>query len=355
MALARFQEGRPIAAQWWLRRAFRHAESEAERAALREAFRYARDASPLTLNFGVSVAPSNNINGGSTREYLTFEGIVTSEGLPIRFPLPPERRPLSGTEASGHIDLAYRLARGPRHLTILNLYLFGRTYQLSSDSRAAAPEASGSDYAYVSGDLALRHQWLLRDGLGPTSVSVSLGLVESGREPWYRYRKVSVRQDFLLQRGQLGLGVSFEDQESQNTARADAKVVEASAALALQTAQGGIWRFSLQARETRSFLNSETFQEAYANASITPNWRVLGAVPTLTLGLGAKDFDDFIQSLDGRRDDRIASLGLSLRLDNVSVMGFSPVLNVTGTRTRSNIAQYDTKVVETTLGFQSQF
>lgn len=355
IALMRLENGRPMAAQWWLRRAFRHAKTDAELAALREVFQYTRDASPLALNFGFNVAPSNNVNDGSTHEYLTFEGILTPEGLPVRFPLPADRRPLSGTEASGYLDLAYRLSSGPRHRTSLSLYLYGRTYQLSSESRAAAPDASGSDYAYVNGDLALRHQWLLRDGLGPTSISVSVGRVESGREPWYRYRKVSARQDFLLRRGQLGIGVSFEDQESQSTARADAKVVEASAAVALQTAQGNVWRFTLQARETRSFLDSETFQEAYASASVTPNWRVFGAVPTVTLGLGAKNFDDFVLDLEGQRDDRIASLGLSLRLDSVSVMGFSPVFNVTGTRTRSNVAQYDTEAVEASLGLHSQF
>jgi hypothetical protein len=348
-ALVRLNEGRPYAAQWWLRRAFQHAKTEAERAALREAFQYASNASPLTLRFGFNVARSNNINGGSTQEYFTLEG------LPFLFPISPERRPLSGTEVSGHVDLTYRLASGPRHLTSLNLYLYGRTYRLSSESQATVPYLSGSDFAYVSGELTLRHQWLLQDGLGPTSVAVSLGAVEDGRLPLYRFRKVAARQDFLLPRGQLAIGVSLEDQESQSRIRrADATVVELSTAVALQAAQGGIWRFTLQARETRSFLKTETYKEAYATAGFTPNWRVVGAVPTLTLGLGAKDFDVFILSLDGR-DDRIASLSLSLELDRVSVMGFSPVFNLTGSRTRSNIAQYDVADFEASFGLESQF
>ncbi|TAG16158.1 MAG: DUF560 domain-containing protein, partial [Rhodobacterales bacterium] len=189
---------------------------------------------------------------------------------------------------------------------------------------------------------------------GPTSLSVSVGRVEQGREPLYRYHKISVSQDFLLQRGLLSLGASFEDQTTQSTSRADAKVVETRAAVLWQAPNGGLWRGTLVSRKTRSFLTTETFDEVQASASLTPSWRILGTVPTVTLGLGSKDFDDFILSFDGRRD-RIASLGLSLRLDTISFMGFSPVLNISGTRTRSNIARYDIDEVKANLGLQSQF
>jgi Surface lipoprotein assembly modifier len=348
VALARLEEGRPVAAQWWLRRAFRHAQTDAERALLRTAFRRIADANPLRLSFGGSVTPTSNINGGSAQDYFTLEG------LPFLFEIPPDGRALSGTEFAGYLDLSYRLARGPKYKTSLDLYLYGRTYRLSSEAQAEAPLVSGSDFAYFSGDLALRHRWIMLDGLGPTSVSASLGRVDHGGEPLYRYHRVVANQEFRWRRVLLSLGASYEDQETQSTERLDAKVVETRAAFSLKTAKGGLWRVTLMDRRTRSLLASDTFQEMQAGVSMTPSWRVYGVVPTLTLGLGAKDYDDFILSLDGRRD-RSVSIGLSLTLDNVSVMGFSPVLNLSRTRTRSNVAQYDTKAVEVKLGLQSQF
>jgi hypothetical protein len=345
-ALARLDEGRLLAAQWGLRRAFRHAKTEAERAALRAAYRRSEDANPLSLNFGFNVAPTNNINNGTNEEFFWLGDILLVFG--------PESRALSGTELSGYFDLDYRLSSGPRHLTDFSLFLYGRSYVLSSESQTVAPDVSGSDYAYVSGSLSLRHQWVLQDGLGPTAIAVSLGRVEQGKEPLYRSHKISASQDFLLRRGQMSLGVSFEDQETLSTSRADAEVVETRVALLWRAAKGGLWRWTLLNRHTRSFLTTETFQEVQASASLTPNWSVLGTVPTLTLGLGAKDYEDFILSFDGRRD-RSASLGLSLRLDRISMMGFSPVLNLTGTRTRSNIARYDVDEFKANLGLQSQF
>jgi hypothetical protein len=346
IALERLNESRPVAAQWWLRRALRYATTEAERAALRDAFRQIADAKRLTLNFGFNVAPSSNINGGTNLEFFSLGDIDLIFG--------PESRALSGTEVSGHIDLAYRLARGPRYETSANLYVYGRSYRLSPESQASVPDVSGSDYAYLSGDLALRHRWMMLDGLGPTSVSVSLGRVDYGGKPLYSYRKVAANQDFRLRRGLLSIGASFEDQKTESNERLDAQVVETRAALALQTAQGGIWRWTLMGRKTQSLLSTEVFDEVQASASLTPSWSVLGAVPTLSIGLGTKDYDDFILSFDGRRDQS-ASLGLSLRLDRASVMGFAPVLNLTGTRTWSNIARYDMTVFTANLGLQSQF
>ncbi|TAG15132.1 MAG: hypothetical protein EAZ40_13855, partial [Rhodobacterales bacterium] len=137
--MTRLEEGRPVAAQWWLRRAFQHAKTEEERAALRLAYQRSEDANPLTLSFGFNVAPSSNINNGTNQADFWLGDIQLIFG--------PGSRALSGTEVSGYIDMAYRLSGGPRHDTNLNLWLYGRSYRLSSESQATVPDVSGSDYA----------------------------------------------------------------------------------------------------------------------------------------------------------------------------------------------------------------
>lgn len=345
-AAQRLAGGRPIAAQWWLRRAYGHAKTPQQLATLREAFAIATDANPWTLNLSAGVAPSSNINGGAASDTFSLGE--------FQFVFGAANRALSGTEVSASGELAYRLAKGPRTATNIGISFFGRGYQLSDASKAAAPNASGSDYALVMADIFLRQEWVLAPDLGPTIVSLHRGRVDYGLAPLYSYHKLAAAQTYLLGQGrQLSLSVGYEDQDSQSASRADAQLFDGKAVLTLPQGQN-LWQVSLGARKNASRLATDTYVETNFGLNFVPSWRFAGAQPRFSMGLGRKSYDEFILSLDGRRD-ALASLGVSLLYDRLAVLGFSPVVSITGIRTQSNVARYDTREVKASVTLQSRF
>ncbi|MCU0904430.1 MAG: hypothetical protein MUE83_11215 [Tabrizicola sp.] len=338
--------GRPIAAQWWIRRAFRHARGHADEAILREAYATAAEANPVTLNVWANVAPTDNINNGADSEFFSLGDILLV--------FDPASQALSGTEYAASVAFSYRLARSDRASTSLGVNLYGRTYTLSSAAQAAAPDVSGSDYALVLGEVELRQQLLLGQDLGLTTLSLHLGQVEYGKEPLYRYSRVTAAQDFRFGQGAMSIGFGLEDQVSQSPDRADALIHDGRISYAYEGSKGAQWRWTLTGRKTNSSQSFDSFDEVQGGVSVSPAWRLFGTAPTFSLDLGGKHYDEFVLSFDGRRD-RFVRLGASLVFEQVAVMGFSPVLTVSGTRTRSNVERYDTAEVRASLGFQSRF
>jgi hypothetical protein len=339
-------EDRPVAAQWQLRRAFRHARGPADEAILREAFAIVRDANPVTLNVWASVAPTDNINNGAESEFFTLGD--------IRLAFDPASQALAGTEYAASVELGYRLAKSDSASTSLGVNLYGRTYTLSSAAEAAAPEVSGSDYALALGEVMLRQQVFLGEDLGLTTLSLHLGRVEFGQAPLYRYSRVAAVQDLRFGPGALSIGVGYEDQVSQTADRSDALLYDGRVSYAQFDRSGALWRWTLSGRKTDSSQRLDRFDEMQGSVSVSPNWRLLGTAPTLWVDVGGKRYSEFVLSFDGRRDE-FARLGVALVFEEAAVMGFSPVLTVTGTQTRSNIARYDTSEIRAGLGIQSRF
>jgi hypothetical protein len=338
--------GRPMAAQWWIRRAYRHAQGPEDEAILREAYAMAADANPVTLNFWANVAPTDNVNNGADSRFLQLGDILLI--------LDPSSQALSGTEYAASVEVGYRLARSDRASTTIGVNLYGRSYRLSREARAAAPGVSGSDYALVMGEVVLRQRVRFGQDLGQTTLTLHLGRTDFGGAPLYGFAKATATQDFALGQGVMSVALGLEDQDSRSADRADARLYDGRISYASFDSRGALWRWTLGGRRTDSASRFDTFDEVQGSVSVSPTWRVLGAAPTLSLDLGGKSYDDFILSLDGRRD-RFARLGVSLMFEQVAVMGFSPVLTVTGTRTQSNVARYDTTEVRASLGFQSRF
>jgi len=171
VAGAKYSSGQYIAAEWWLRRGQNYADSPEDIDVLAKEFHAIRQQNPLRFRIGFSVAPSNNINGGTEEE--TF---MLGE---YEFIFPPERRSLSGIEYSGEAQLSYRLSKSNQQVTKASLYLYGRTYSLSFASQKEVPDATGGDYSLGLVELSFDHRRMLFDGLGPTTVSLHSGQV------WY--------------------------------------------------------------------------------------------------------------------------------------------------------------------------
>jgi hypothetical protein len=91
---AALKEGRYGTSQYWLRRAYNLAESDAQKAEISKAFNFVRVVSPWRAQASFDVAPSSNLNGGSSTEYLLVDDTSTFGFLS------GNAQALSGTRAS---------------------------------------------------------------------------------------------------------------------------------------------------------------------------------------------------------------------------------------------------------------
>lgn len=346
-AVTQLTQGRPVAAQVSLRRAYRHAQTPAHHALLREAFRIAAQDSPLTLTFGASIAPSSNINGGAMDEYFYLGD--------YRFAFGPSSRALSGIEYTANAKLRYRLGKTARGSTSFGINLYGRSYSLSAQSQALVPTASGRDYALGSAEISLRHVATWAQSPNINTFELHLGRVSYGGDPLYAYQKISLGHEVpLSMRQRLVLMGSAEWQHSNSTARADAKVIDVSATYQTSRSDGTQWTLTAAARSNASDLQTDTFNDVTLSATYGPAWQMLRAKPVFSVSFGHKTYDEFILSLDGRRDS-YGSLGLSLMFQDIAWFGFSPVLSLSQRRTLSNVARYDTAEMRVNLALQSRF
>jgi len=86
----------------------------------------------------------------------------------------------------------------------------------------------------------------------------------------------------------------------------------------------------------------------------TKDTPVAGLGLSAGLALDAK-FYDASRYADGGREDLRVTANLSVRFEEITYMGFSPVLDLRATRNRSNAALFDTQDLGVTLGIVSSF
>lgn len=346
-ASARFRNRHHTRAEWWLRRGANHAKTPDEVSIVEKEFRAIRQSNPLSVRLGFSIAPSSNINGGATDRTFTLGD--------FEFVFNPSSLALSGIEYSGDLELSYWLSQSPNHITQAGFYLYGRTYTLSSASQATVPNLSGSDFGQDQVEASLSHRQLLFDGLGPTGISLRTGQVRYGREPYWRYNKLTLSQNFPV--GQIATATvlaSVEDQTSLINAYPDTTIYELRGNYAQGLPNQDILRLSLLSRYNKAAFETNTFTEQGAFLSYELAKPVLGSRLSVSLGIGMKNYDEFSLSLDGRRD-RYFSIGATAVFEQISYFGFSPSWSIFATKTKSNVTRFSTEEISGTFGIESNF
>lgn len=346
-ASARFSAGHFTRAEWWLRKGANHAKTPAEVTIVDQEFQAIRQYNPLSLRLGFSIAPSNNINGGATDRTFTLGD--------FEFVFNPSSLALSGIEYSGDLELSYWLSQSPQHITQAGFYLYGRTYSLSSGSQATVPNLSGSDFGQDLVEASLSHRQLLFDGLGPTGISLRVGQVRYGGDPFWRYNKLSLSQNFPVgQTASATVLASVEHQTSLNETYPDTTIYEVRGNYAKRLANRDILRLTLKSRYNKAAFETNTFTEQSAVLSYELARPVFGTRLSVAFGVGAKNYDEFSLSLDGRRDQYV-NLEATAVFEQISYFGFSPSWSLYATRTKSNVARFSTDEITGRFGVQSNF
>lgn len=334
-------------AQLWLRWAAEQAPNEQARAVAMRDFRYVQSRNPLSIELTFDIAPTSNVNNGSSQD------VVTLFGLP--FALSGAAQALSGTRIAGGTELTWRLDASETRQSHLSLALFHQTYVLSDDAKARAPGTTGSDFAYTSAALTYQQQLSLGEGRGLWGWSLGAGRNWYGGTPLADYVSAGIDRTFRVGRADtLTLGAAVEYQDRLDGSNAWANAVEVTASYIHKTPARNQLRLDFGVEDSTS--NDPSLD--YTAWSVAAQYRlgkpVMNGVVTLVGGLEWRDFPVSPYTTTGR-EDLSARLGAEFLFYKVDYWGFAPVLTIEQNTRASDVDLYDSDTLSVKLGVRSVF
>ncbi|MEL6549167.1 MAG: tetratricopeptide repeat protein [Pseudomonadota bacterium] len=345
----------------WLRRAARVAEPGPQRDRIRRAAARVEVLAPTRFTFGLTVAPSNNVNGGADSPF------IVAEGVPLVGTLSESAQALSGTVADLSFSARHRLSQSRNHRLIIGAALFAREVWLSEDAREKAPDLSNSDLSYRRIDAFIQRETIIAEGVELT-VSAGPGFVwqaEEARDALLSFDvQLATRLDALAGAdagrdagaGILRFGFAVEQAYAQDDS-SDQTRIDLSAAYRVPLA-GGQLTTGLRLGETRS---QSEFERSYRQTILAGWQRPLEGLP-ITLGLSAArsftTYPDYtllgIPVTGGRRDIRtVLRAQTAFRFENP--WGLVPVLSFTVEETTSNVSRFETDELGLGLSIRRSF
>jgi hypothetical protein len=347
MAAIRYDQGRLMAAQWWLRRAANYAPDRTRADENRADFQKIRGQARFRPSLSFNARPSSNINNGAEDRILSLGNIILV--------FPSSALALSGIEYTGRATLEWRLSESARQRSFVDLDFYGRTYSLSPDAKRLAPRARGRDYALTQLAVGVSHLRQLHPDLGPTRLRFSIGQVRSGGQDLRSFRRLDLGQSFRLSQRTEALVSAYVENQIPLRSDQPRAVLRGLRGETLMRLQGGdSLRVSLDHQNYDASIRTSSFRESQLHVTYAL------AKPILTVGVSVfgaasrKRYDEFSLSLDGRRDQRF-EIGATFVFNEATFLGFSPNLTVSAHRTSSNVDLFDSRGASVSMGFQSRF
>lgn len=351
-ARAALIEGRFTASQIWLRRAYETTDDEAKRDSIALDYQRLRAVNPWTSSLSFSISPSSNLNDGSSYDLLLIED------LPIFGYLSGSAQALSGTTTSVEASLGYKILRSSTQETELRFTGLHTFNTLSSEAKEIAPDTRGSDFNQALVEASLLHRRADLPAFVPDTYELSAGKRYFGGEALDDYARLALQRDFSLSDGvALRLGGAAEQHWSQSGAE-DSLGVELTAQLATELPWGDVLSFGLSGSEAYSDSDNQSYTGWQAIISYEMAEPVGPVALALSLGYEVSDYpvyDIGIFAVPGGREDEEVTAALEMRFPGVSVMGFDPVVTVSGAWSNSNISRFEGETAGLSLGFRSAF
>ncbi|MEO5614531.1 MAG: hypothetical protein ABIR04_06360 [Cypionkella sp.] len=347
------QDNRKGAAQLWLRKAADLATSPEAREVVRAQFDYVRSSNPLILQFDLSVRPSSNVNNGSTATSFRNPGIPW---LPPEIEISGEQSALSGIEANYAADLTYRLPPTATTRTEVSLHFDQSLVWLSSKAQRIAPEADAKNYATATIEAGVTRLYRPLDSKLTYRFGAFAGHDWAGGRDLANRLRFEFGGDLMLTDSlALHVATSGEKQTRLDASIRSSDVYSVTVAASKRLETGDLLQFSLSGR------NTVTDSPGLENTAVAARmvWRkarpVAGMGLTLSASSELRDYPFSPYNLrDGRVDHRNL-LAVTLDLNNVDYMGFSPSVTVTASDISSNVDLFTTREVGVNLGFKSNF
>ena len=341
MAQALSSDGKRTRAQFWLRRAVEVAPNNAAKTTAVNGFKYVKSRNPLSLSFSGSLAPSSNINNGSTATKL---GQFTLTGASVA---------LSGVEATLEFSARYMLPPSRTQQTELLFSATGQNYKLSDKAKTLSPSSKGSDFAFGAVEVGLAHR--RKAGKAGLSLEVLLGRNWYGGKPLSDYLKLDAGVQWLLNpRTQAAVSLQGETQNRLDGANRDATILGLTGAITYILANQDSLRFSANLRNAQSKATwidhrAATLRLDYARAAPVHGISLSGG-----LNFEARDYDISPFTESGRQDHKIG-MKVTAVFNSWDYMGFVPSLELTAARNKSNISLYERREFGLSFGIKSAF
>lgn len=350
-----YEEDRPSLAQIWLRRTAIHAQTEENIEQVGRDYKILRQINPWTFRLNGGVRPSNNVNNGAD----TALNII--DGVPDNGTTPPEARALSGVIGTLDVIAGYRLHSSNTQATIVSGRLYVQRVQLSSDAKAEAPGASGSDFGSTYAEVALTHAF----AVGPPAKKGVMFLGLSFGETWYAderaYRFARIKAQRTWYRNpklQFRLLATGERRYKARYTLNDARVFSLGAEVTKTFENGDVLDLSLAQQDTNAQAQNGTYTSTSLLSSYTFSRPIGPAKLTLGMVLGFTNYKAFLfsRSLGVRaRKDKSAYADITLNFYKYDYAGFVPTLRIRAGKRSSNYSRFDTRELSVSLGIASKF
>lgn len=349
VAWAHAQQDNDTWSQVWLRLARQDAPNDDAREAVAKDYRFLRRRNPLSVNLRFGLAPSTNVNNGSSSETTDLFDL----GLP--FVLNGNARALSGWEASSSANLSYRAHTNETSATFLNLGFSGKMYFLTeSAQRQAEDGVDGSDFSSATLNLGATHRFLLAPGLQPTSATLSFGQSWYGGDANARFVTASADHSWKVSEADTLLLSGFAQRQTSLDGGDPIMTYNLQTVWARDLADYGDVGFILAARDSQS----DTADSDYDSVRYGVNYGF--PEPIFGIQLGANfsyEKRDFAQSRFSAlgRDETITSASLRAVFTNIEFLGFQPVINIEKIVQESSIDLFDRDFVNIGFDISSSF
>lgn len=347
-AQALSSDGKPLRAQFWLRRAAQHAPNELFKARAKRDFSYVQQINPMRIDLRFSVAPSSNINNGSKSDTIEIAGLP--------FAISGDAQALSGIEYNLGTTLSYRLPKAGDWDLTGSTSFDAKFYTLSSGAKALAPMVSSSDYAFEELDAQISARRIDDDGMGATNLSFKVGQNWYGGNTLTKFASVGLgRQIKAGERSSLTFNLGLERQFRRDNDLRSADVVSLSGTWGHRLASGGAIWLTGYASDTASDSAAIAQETLGAVIRFAPAKPVFAKTQLeLSLGYQNKSFDRALPFFSRRIDDRV-SASATMIFNDLDYFGFAPTAELSASKTSSTVTQYDIEDLGLKIGLRSTF
>lgn len=345
------RQDRRIALRYWLRQAVAQAPAEPLRAAALKVLNEERRAAPVSFGLSFGLAPSSNVNNGSSSPYSVIDG------LPIVGVISDEGQALSGWEGSLRLSFGLRLAETARARTELTSSLSFYRIALSSEAARKAPDFSTGDMADTVLMLGLRHAMLLPGDKAKLDLTFEAGRGWSGAGTGRDIYRLGLRQSRDLGEGRgLILGADLQWTAPDIATRADYRRGSLTLGYLAPLASGDTVYGELSLSDTAAGAGTDATSREGQSAMLRVVWSKKDPLGPFSLSASAgvqfADYPDYrlgFITVPGGRQDTSGFAEVTLGLDSLSAAGFRPVVNLRALETKSNVSIFETR--DLSLGF----
>jgi tetratricopeptide (TPR) repeat protein len=348
MARAYSASGRQTAAQLWLRRARQLGPDDQAKALAAKEFQRAKFFNPWTTNLSFNVAPTSNLNNGTTRDSIYFDAL----GLTM---VPSTTAvALSGTEISGGFETLYRFNETEVTRWTLSAAASHSTYILSEESKRQAPGSKGSDFSSSRVSFGLSQDKRFPSAFTELSWSAQVAQSWYGGDPLTRSFILGLSGNHALpDQKRVGFGISHEWQRGLN-GRADANILGGKLWWSTPVADRDLLRLTLGGTLSQSTASFQDYNELRLSALYALGKPVLKSNLSFSATMRKRHYD-VTPYASGGRDDQGVSVSATAVLRDVEYFGFRPSVTVTASKTESNLDLYDSHEYGMFMGIRSAF